>query len=127
MRNLSAVEIAFVSGGEGLPEVKITAPRLKDGWQLLSGSAFERLIAKTELQLRPWQVVILAWIADEVKEFAEEYIEESTGYEDAKEWLKDQLDEMVRLAQENTCGTSSNGRTISLEPCGVPDGNKSSP
>ena len=56
----------------------------------------------------------------EAKDFFEEYLKETTGYENAQEWLKDQLEEMGRTLVDNTCGTMSNGKTVAPAPCGVP-------
>ena len=66
------------------------------------------------------KAALVVWLVTSAKDFFEEYIKETTGYEDAEEWLKDQLDEMGRYLVDNTCGIMSNGKTVAPKPCGVP-------
>jgi len=125
MRMLSSNEIGFVSGGsEPLETVDVIASRIRgprgssQQWAPLSAMSLENLMAREDSK---WgKVALIAVLLSEAKDFLEDYIKETTGYENAQEWLKDQLDEMGRYLVDNTCGIMSNGKTVAPKPCGVP-------
>jgi hypothetical protein len=127
MRMLTLDEVGFVSGGDDEPmqEVVVNGRRMspEDIQNMM-----DFLGRHTQMdgggsgtpRGGVWWAAAIAIVVTEAKDFFEEYLKETTGYENAQEWLKDQLDEMGRTLVDNTCGTMSNGKTVAPKPCGVP-------